>query len=185
MNFLTSNSSILIIAIPLLAAFLVPLISKASAQGRIIFVVVVTVCVGVLVAVLAKDVYANGIHLYTLGAALPDITLPRGYIFPVRIILEVDGISIFMGIVTAIISLVAVIYSLSFMKQETGQDKFYTLLLLMIVGMFGLVFTGDLFNLFVFLEILSISGAALAAFRTRFGDTVDPTVWTGQPGHLN
>jgi multicomponent Na+:H+ antiporter subunit D len=173
MNFLTSNSPILIIAIPLLAAFLVPLISKASAKGRNIFVVVVTVFVGILVAILAKDVYANGAHIYTLGAALPDLTLPRGYIIPVRIILEVDGMSIFMGIVTAIVSLAAVIYSLSFMKRETGQDKFYTLLLLMVVGMFGLEFTGDLFNLFVFLEILSISGAALAAFRTRFGDTVE------------
>jgi multicomponent Na+:H+ antiporter subunit D len=39
--------------------------------------------------------------------------------------------------------------------------------------MMGIQLTGDLFNLFVFLEILSISGAALAAFRTRFVDAVE------------
>ena len=39
--------------------------------------------------------------------------------------------------------------------------------------MFGMEFTGDLFNMFVFLEIASIAGAALAAFRLRFGDSAE------------
>ena len=77
----------------------------------------------------------------------------------------------FMALIAGILPLVAVIYSWGFMKDETGRDRFYTLLLLMVTGMFGLVFTGDLFNLFIFLEILSISGAALAAFRIRFADS--------------
>ena len=92
---------------------------------------------------------------------------------PVRIILEVDGISIFMGIITGTVSLAAAIYSFSFMKEETGQNRFYTLLLLLVAGMFGMEFTGDMFNLFVFLEIASISGAALAAFRIRFADSAE------------
>ncbi|GAI42993.1 unnamed protein product, partial [marine sediment metagenome] len=37
----------------------------------------------------------------------------------------------------------------------------------------GMVLTGDLFNLFVFLEIASIAGAALTAFRTKFADTAE------------
>jgi multicomponent Na+:H+ antiporter subunit D len=41
----------------------------------------------------------------------------------------------------------------------------------MVAGGFGMMFTGDLFNLFVFLEIASISGAALIAYRTKFADT--------------
>jgi len=92
---------------------------------------------------------------------------------PVRIILEVDGISIFMGIITGTVALAAAIYSFSFMKKETGQNRFYTLLLLLVAGVFGMEFTGDLFNLFVFLEIASISGAALAAFRIRFADSAE------------
>lgn len=92
---------------------------------------------------------------------------------PVRIILEVDAMSVFMAIISDTIALVAAIYSLSFMKKETGRAKFYTLLLLLTTGMQGLELAGDLFNLFVFLEILSFSGAALAAFRIRFTDTAE------------
>ena len=171
MSFLIDNAPILIIAVPLLAAFLTPLISLASVKARDIFVITALALVELLVLLLARDIYANGTVVYTLGASLPDLTIPGGYIVPVRIILEVDGMSIFMGIISATVALAAAVYSLRFMKAETGQAKFYTLLLLMVVGMLGLEFTGDMFNLFVFLEILSISGAALVAFRTRFGDT--------------
>ena len=126
-----------------------------------------------MVIILAKDIYLNGLHVYTLGASSPNLTIPENYIAPVRIILEVDSMSIFMAIISATVSLVAAIYSLSFMKGETGQNRFYTLLLLLVAGMLGIELTGDLFNLFVFLEIASIAGAALTAFRTRFADTAE------------
>jgi len=170
---LVAHSAILIIAIPLLAAFLTPLISRVSKKARDILVIATLVFVEFLVIILAKDIYLNGIHIYTLGASSPSLTIPEHYMVPVRIILEVDAMSIFMGIISATVSLAATIYSISFMKEETGGDRFYTLLLLLVVGMLGLEFTGDMFNMFVFLEILSISGAALAAFRTRFADALE------------
>ena len=168
---LIEHSSILIIAVPLLIAFLTPLIGMASKKARNAIVIGGLAFVAFLVFALARDVILNGIHIYTLGATFPGLTIPEGTMVPVRIILEVDGVSAFMGIIVAIVSLVAVIYSLSAMKGETGQNRFYTLLLLMVGGTFGMVFTGDLFNLFVFLEIASISGAALIASRTRFADS--------------
>jgi len=173
LDFLIVHSPILIIAIPLLAAFVIPLISRLSTKARDIFIMASLAFVGFLIAILAIDIYANGTRVYTLGASLPDMAIPEGYMVPVRIMLEVDGISIFMGLTTIIVTLAATIFSLHFMQKEGGQDRFYTLLLLLLVGMLGLEFTGDMFNLFVFLEILSISGAALAAFRTRFADAVE------------
>jgi len=170
---LVIHSPILIIAIPLLAAFLTPLISRGSEKARDILVIATLVFVEFLVIVLARDIYLNGIHVYVFGASSFNLTIPELYTVPIRIILEVDAMSIFLGIISATVSLAVAIYSLSFMKQETGKAKFYTLLLLMTVGMFGLEFTGDMFNLFVFLEILSISGAALAAFRARFADALE------------
>ena len=171
MSTLIAHSSILIIAVTLATAFLTPLVGIASKRARNTLIVLALAFVAFLVVALARDVMLNQIHVYTLGAAAPDLTIPGGAIVPVRIILEVDGLSAFMGIVIAIVSLVAVIYSMSALKTETGQNGFYTLLLLMAAGMFGMVFTGDLFNLFVFLEITSISGAALIAFRTKFADS--------------
>jgi multicomponent Na+:H+ antiporter subunit D len=170
---LVAQSPILLIAIPLLAAFLTPLIGRAGGKARDVLVIASLAFVEFLVIILARDIYLNGIHIYTLGASSPTLTIPEHYMVPVRIILEVDAMSIFMGIISATVSLAAAIYSISFMKQETGGDRFYTLLLLLTVGMLGLEFTGDLFNMFVFLEILSISGAALAAFRTRFADATE------------
>jgi len=170
---LITHSPILIIAIPLLAAFLTLPIGMASKKARNALLIVSLAFVAFLVIILARDISINGIHIYTLGATSPELTLPGGAMVPIRIILEVDAMSIFMGIIWATVSLAAAIYSLSHMARETGQNRFYTLLLLMVTGGFGMMFTGDLFNLFVFLEIASISGAALIAFRTRFADAVE------------
>jgi len=170
---LVTHSPILIIAIPLLAAFLIPLIGRANEKARDVLVVAALAFVGFLVIILAKDIYFNGLRVYTLGASSSILTIPEHYMVPVRIILEVDSMSTFMAIITATVSLAAAIYSLAFVREETGQNRFYTLLLLLAAGMFGMELTGDLFNLFVFLEIASIAGAALTAFRTRFADTAE------------
>jgi multicomponent Na+:H+ antiporter subunit D len=170
---LLTHSPILIIAIPLLVAFLTPLIGRAGGKARNVLVIASLAFVEFLVIILARDIYLNGIHIYTLGASSPELALPGGAMVPIRIILEVDGMSIFMGIIWGTVSLAAAIFSLSHMARETGQTRFYTLLMLMVAGCFGMIFTGDLFNLFVFLEIASISGAALIAFRTRFADVVE------------
>ena len=167
------HSPILIIAIPLLAAFLTPFISRVSDRARDALVIATLVFVEFLVIILAVDIYRGGPHIYALGASSPLLAMPEHYMVPVRIVLQVDAMSIFMGMISATVSLAAAIYSVSFMRNETGKDKFYTLLLLLTVGMMGLEFTGDMFNLFIFLEILSISGAALAAFRTNFADALE------------
>jgi len=167
------HSPILIIAIPLLVAFLIPLVGRASEKARDTLVIAALVFVEFLVILLARDVFVNGIHVYTLGAVNATLAVPEQFIVPVRIILEVDSMSIFMGLITATISLAAVIYSIAFMKKETGRNNFYTLLMLLVVGMFGMEFTGDMFNLFVFLEVASIAGASLAAFRIRFTDSAE------------
>jgi multicomponent Na+:H+ antiporter subunit D len=168
---LISQAPILIIAIPLVAAFLTPLVGMASKRARNALVLVSLLFVVFLVFALARDVVINGIRVYTLGAASPGQAIPTGFIVPVRIILEVDAMSAFFSIIWSVVSLAAAIYSISHIASETGQNRFYTLLLLMVTGGFGMMFTGDLFNLFVFLEIASISGGALIAFRTRFADT--------------
>jgi multicomponent Na+:H+ antiporter subunit D len=59
------------------------------------------------------------------------------------------------------------LYSVQYMDKYTSKVRFYSLFLLMVTGMNGLVLTGDLFNLFVFLEIASIASYALVAFGCR------------------
>jgi multicomponent Na+:H+ antiporter subunit D len=168
---LVAQSPILIIAIPLVVAFLTPLIGMASSKARNGLVVGSLIFTVFLVFALARDISITGIHLYTLGATSPALGVPTGFMVPVRIVLEVDGMSIFFGIIWSIVSLAAAIYSLSHIAKETGQNRFFTLLMLMVAGGFGMMFTGDLFNLFVFLEIASIAGGALIAYRAGSADT--------------
>ena len=173
MDALVLHSPVLAVAIPLLAAFITPLIGRMNARARDTFVIASLVALEFVVIVLARDVWAHGIRVYTLGALSASLTIPETHMVPVRLILEVDGLGVLMALMSATVALAGAIYSIASIRPETGQDRFYTLLLLLTVGMMGIQLTGDLFNLFVFLEILSISGAALAAFRTRFVDAVE------------
>jgi multicomponent Na+:H+ antiporter subunit D len=161
----------LIIGITLLAAFATPLISKIHDKLRNIFVISILGAVLALVALLALKVFDETIVVYTMGAESPGLPLPSGYRMPVRIILEVDGMSIFMGIITGIVSFLGAVYSWAFMDKETGKSKYYTLLLLLTAGMFGMEFTGDMFNFFVFLEITSIAACGLIGFRIYRGES--------------
>jgi multicomponent Na+:H+ antiporter subunit D len=166
LDFLLQHSPALIVAIPLLGAFITPLISRVNDKARNIFVILILGLTTFIVFLLANDVFAGNIHTYVFGSQ--DLALPI-----VRILFEVDAISAFMAIIGTILALVAVIYSWAFIKENTGLDKFYTLILLMTAGMFGMMLTGDLFNLFVFLEITSIASCALIAFWTDKGKSVE------------
>lgn len=90
-----------------------------------------------------------------------------GFQPPVGITLVVDGLSRLFLLIINSIALVIGIYSIPYMERYTNKEFYCTLLLLMIAGMNGAVMTGDLINLFVFLELASISSAALVAFGTE------------------
>jgi len=165
-DFLLQHSPALIVAIPLLGAFLTPLVSRINNKVRNIFVIIILLITTSIVLLLALDVFAGNIHTYIFGSK--DLTLPI-----VRILFEVDAMSAFMAIIGSILLLVSVIYSWSFIEENSGLDKYYTLVLLLAAGMFGMMLTGDMFNFFVFLEITSIASCALIAFWTNKGKAVE------------
>ncbi|MCD6522656.1 MAG: NADH:ubiquinone oxidoreductase [Candidatus Diapherotrites archaeon] len=162
----------LIIAFPLLTSFAVPILNRFGEKFRNFFVLLSLLFSLFFVLTLAPQVYSHGVIVYTFGSTSPGITLPSGYSMPIRITFTIDGMSIFMAFIASIVSISGLIYSWGFLKKErVGMDKFYSLLLLMSVGMYGMIFTGDLFNMFVFLEILSIASCALIAFWVHKGET--------------
>ena len=86
---------------------------------------------------------------------------------PVGIFLVVDGLTRLLLLIINLIALCAGIYSISYIKNYTGRAKYFALYSLMIAGMNGVVISGDLFNIFVFLEIAAIASYALVAFGIR------------------
>ena len=144
MNTLLEHSPALIVAIPLLGAFLTPLIGKINGKVRNIFAIIMILITSFFVYILASDVFANGVRTYVFGGSTALIDNS----FAIRILFEVDGFNVFMAIIASILAIVGLIYSWAFMKSETGLDKYYTLILLMIAGIFGMMLTGDMFNFF-------------------------------------
>lgn len=85
-----------------------------------------------------------------------------GWMPPYGIVWVMDGFNLFIGLlITGIASLVA-IFCIKYIEER--KHRFYTLLCLMTAGMFGVSMTGDLFNMYVFFEILSIASYGLVSF---------------------
>jgi len=63
--------------------------------------------------------------------------------------------------------LICVVYSKRNVEHELPQKRitFYTLLQLLITGLCGITVTGDIFNMYVFIEIMSLSAYALTALE--------------------
>ncbi len=85
-----------------------------------------------------------------------------GWKEPVGISLYMDGLAWITSLIGMLIALLALIFAGG---EEKHQYKFYFFFLILLGGMEGVILTGDLFNMFVFFEILSIASYILIACR--------------------
>jgi multicomponent K+:H+ antiporter subunit D len=91
---------------------------------------------------------------------------------PFGIVLVLDRLSALLLLLTALVALFALLYAVNG-DDRRGRD-FHVLFQLQLLGINGAFLTGDLFNLFVFFEILLIASYGLALYgggpeRTRAG----------------
>jgi multicomponent Na+:H+ antiporter subunit D len=80
---------------------------------------------------------------------------------PYGIILVADKLSVIMILSVNVIALAAVIFASSSVNSKMVQHYFYPLFFLLIAGVSGAFLTGDLFNLFVFFEVLLMASYGL------------------------
>jgi multicomponent Na+:H+ antiporter subunit D len=147
----------LYIILPLGAAFLIPII------GRILkgFQKTVTSLVFLFLIGMSIKFIIGGVNEpipYKIGGWEPVNGIP------IAIYLVLDGLSVFMLCIINLLAFLSGFYAISYIKKYTAENNFYALFSLMVAGMNGVVLTGDLFNLFVFLEIAVIASYALVAF---------------------
>jgi len=105
---------------------------------------------------LLQQVMTSGTIIYELS----------GWEAPWGIEYRIDQLNAFLLLIISAVSTVVLIAADTSIKQEIPADKhtfFYILYLLSLAGMLGIVATGDAFNVFVFLEISSLSAYALIA----------------------
>jgi len=145
----------LYIIIPLGTAFIIPVIGRLwSGFARLISPVIFLL----LLIIGLQHMPVSNQLVYTVGGWQPVDGIPIG------ISLVLDGFNALLLVIINLMAFLASFYAFSYMQKYTAKNNFYTLLCLMIAGMNGVVLTGDLFNLYVFLEIASIASYALVAF---------------------
>lgn len=140
------------VVLPLLAAPLALLIRHKT--------IVWALCVAVSWTALAiawsllQQVLANGPISYAMG----------GWVAPWGIEYRIDTVNAYVALIVTGIASVVFPYARRSVEREIPEHKialFYTLMLLCFTGLLGITVTGDVFNIFVFLEISSLSTYAL------------------------
>jgi len=76
----------------------------------------------------------------------------------------IDPISVMMLIVVSIVSLMVHIYSRGYMKDDEGFTKFFAFLSLFSFSMFGLVLATNLFQIYIFWELVGVSSYLLIGY---------------------
>ncbi|MDI6889586.1 MAG: monovalent cation/H+ antiporter subunit D family protein [Thermodesulfovibrionales bacterium] len=150
-----THAPILIIVTPLISAFFNILIGLWRRWLCYPFVItVLSACVFSSIAILDTVINYGTIH-YKLGGWTP----------PWGIEYVIDHLNAFMAVIVSFISLIVAVYSKRSIEQELSEKivYFYTIYLLLVTGLLGIIVTGDVFNLYVFLEIASLAGYALIA----------------------
>ena len=153
MNIHQPDLPILIVAIPLLFSIVVPVVGRWK-RSWCQPLVIVALALSLLSSVgVGYRVVVDGPLSYFLGGWDP----------PWGIEYRVDHLSAFMVLVLSFVSLLGAIYAGRSIERELPgrEPSFYCVFLLLVTGLLGIVVTGDMFNLYVFLEIASLTGYAL------------------------
>ncbi|MCX6661029.1 MAG: proton-conducting transporter membrane subunit [Euryarchaeota archaeon] len=80
-------------------------------------------------------------------------------------LLRMDGLAVFLALIALTLGSVVCLYSVIYMKNDEGQEYYYTLLLLMVAGIVGIGLATDFLVLYLFFELMSIPSYALVVFR--------------------
>lgn len=147
---------ILMITIPLVCTVLLPFLGYLRRKWVAWAALIPLTASTVLGFLLIGKIPADGFISYHLGNWAP----------PWGIELRVDLVGLFLMLVICAISLLALVFSRRYIEKEVSGGRltaYYVLFLLMSGAMLGFVATGDIFNLFVFMEILALSSYALVA----------------------
>jgi multicomponent Na+:H+ antiporter subunit D len=136
------------VVIPLVTAFLLPLFGKKTGPATVLAnLATISLLVLAICSIGSSTVYQVG-----------------KWPIPLGINLVLDGLSSLVLLAISLVGAAAMLFSSRYMEQYTAKSKYLSLFMLMVTGMNGVVLSGDIFNLFVFLEIASIASYALVGF---------------------
>ena len=149
---LQSILPVLALLFPLLGAVTVYWIDKNFPGQADRYTAIMTLFSAIAVALMYPHIKAGNILEYSISTGLP-----------IGLSFRVDSLSFFVGIISIVIWMLGSFYTIGFMKGEHSNVRYDAFSLLTLLGMLGVVFTGDLFSLYIFFEILSVASFMLMA----------------------
>ncbi len=147
------NSLVLLVVLPLFAAFIIPVVAKFSPKLAL-FTGPVVLCINLLLIMSAWIKVGGGSEAIFLGGFLP----------PVGIVFYIDHFSLlFSGLIAGMVLIV--------WPWGVKESRLYSLYMLLSAASFGLVLSADLFNLYVFYELLAVATYGIIAKQSNSSAT--------------
>ncbi len=181
-----THAPILLLLVPLATALFIPLLGLWDGRGaRTLTLLAIFASLFFSATCLWQSLQTGPIHYHLAGWAPPT---------GIEVVL--DPLSGFMATLVSGLGLLAAFYSGPYLTSWSARrvGTFYSVYCLLVVGLQGIVITGDLFNLYVFLEISSLAAYALlsqggsraivAAFRYLLIGTVAASFYLIGVGYL-
>ena len=142
-----------------LGAFLIVMFGKYKTFRNIVAFLAVSISLACMVYLVKPVMLEGEIINYWMGSR----SMAGGY--AIGIAMEVDALSLFFGLLISTAVFVSCVYSFKYMSHDDNVPQYYTLFLMLAGGVMGLVLSGDIFNMFIMVEILTFAAVALTAFR--------------------
>ena len=152
----------LIPGLPLLAFLLIAAVARRAGDEKIAPAYIITALLGSLVLSVRA--------LMVVSATGPvEVTVPWLYIDPLFLDLGVlvDHLSAIMLIVVCTVSLLVQIYSIGYMKGETGYGRYFAYMSLFSGSMLGLVISNNIIQTYIFWELVGLCSYLLIGFWYR------------------
>lgn len=151
---LADHWPILSVLVPFLAAPLIVILGSRRLAWPIAFLA--TLAAFLISAILLSQVFDGGLISYHLGGWAP----------PLGIEYRIDAANAFVLFLVSGIAAISLVYAKDSLAAEVpvrNHTLFYAMFMLCLTGLLGVAATGDAFNVFVFLEISSLSTYVLIA----------------------
>ncbi|WP_445492372.1 Na+/H+ antiporter subunit D [Niallia sp. 03133] len=144
------NLIILPIIIPFITGILLIFFNKKMLLQRILSVISL-LCSIIIALLIIGEVKTNGIQTLNLS----------NWDAPFGITIVSDMFSALLVLTTNIVVLFCILYSMKGMDKERESYFYYSIIQFLLVGVIGAFSTGDIFNLFVFFEVMLMSSYVL------------------------
>lgn len=151
---MSQNLPALLVVVPMMLAPLAALLNR-SGPAWVVAAIGCWFSFGAALQLLSR-VMTEGVIIYSLG----------GWAAPIGIEYRIDLVSAFVAVIVSSIAAIAILYARTSVQDEIEEDRhalFYAAFLLNVCGLLGISITGDVFNVFVFLEVSSLSAYSMIA----------------------